>query len=182
MSYVINANGEIRMSPKMTVISSPPLHKTWNMLMDESEAGDTVVKAYLRRNVASMKHKLLEMYGPSFVIGRAKANEVNLCLLDVNVSRKHCEFNLNAIDQSWTVTDFSVNGVSVNGKRCQKFIAVSIVNGDKIILSDQKDLYNWTFCVGEVPEADPRSLNTPSKPIVKMIKRNPKRSPNKLNI
>ena len=33
MSYVINANGEIRMSPKMTVINSPPLHKTWNMLL-----------------------------------------------------------------------------------------------------------------------------------------------------
>ena len=123
-----------------------------------------MTKAYLRRNVDSMKHKLLEMSG-SFVIGRAKAHEVNLCLLDVNVSRKHCEFKFNIVDQSWTVTDFSSNGVSVNGKRCQKSIAVSVVDGDEIILSDQKDIYNWTFCVGEVP--DPSVVNPPTKPIVK---------------
>ena len=123
-----------------------------------------MTKAYLRRNVDSMKHKLLEMSG-SFVIGRAKAHEVNLCLLDVNVSRKHCEFKFNVVDQSWTVTDFSSNGVSVNGKRCQKSIAVSVVDGDEIILSDQKDIYNWTFCVGEVPEdlrrPDPDPANPP---------------------
>ena len=128
---------------------------------------DTVIKAYLKKNVETMnpKHKLLEISSSSFVIGRAKAHEVDLSLLDVNVSRKHCEIKFNTGDQRWTVTDFSVNGVSVNGKSCQKFIATPIVNGDEIILSDQKKIYNWTFCVGEVP--DPSVVNPPTKPIVK---------------
>ena len=102
--------------------------------------------AYLRSNVESMQHKLLKISG-HFTVGRAKVPEVSLCLFDVNISRRHCEFKFNPVDQNWNVTDFSSNGVTVNGIRCNKYVTFSLVDGDQIILADQKDLYSWTFQV-----------------------------------
>ena len=106
--------------------------------------------AFLRSNVKSMKHKLLKLSG-SFTVGRAKVQEVSLCLLDVNISRKHCEFRFNPIEKNWTVTDSSSNGVTVNGKRCQKSVEFSLADGDQIILAEQKHLYSWTFQVPLTP-------------------------------
>ena len=106
--------------------------------------------AFLRSNVKSMKHKLLKLSG-SFTVGRAKVQEVSLCLLDVNISRKHCEFRFNPIEKNWTVTDSSSNGVTVNGKRCQKSVEFSLADGDQIILAEQKHLYSWTFQVPITP-------------------------------
>ena len=105
--------------------------------------------AYLRSNVESMQQKLLKMSG-YFTIGRAKVQEVSLCLLDINISRKHCVFSYNSVDQNWTVTDYSSNGVTVNGIRVQKYVAFALADGDQIILADQ-NLYSWTFQVPLTP-------------------------------
>ena len=107
--------------------------------------------AYLRSNVESMQQKLLRMSEcQNFTIGRAKVQEVSLCLLDINISRKHCEFKYNSVDQNWTVTDYSSNGVTVNGIRVQKYVAFALADGDQIILADQ-NLYSWTFQVPLTP-------------------------------
>ena len=73
-----------------------------------------------------------------------------LCLLDINISRKHCVFSYNSVDQNWTVTDYSSNGVTVNGIRVQKYVAFALADGDQIILADQ-NLYSWTFQVPLTP-------------------------------
>ena len=106
--------------------------------------------AYLRSNVGSMQHKILKMSG-CFTVGRAKVQEVSLCLLDVNISRKHCELRYNPVGQNWTVTDYSSNGVTVNGIRCKKYVAFALADGDQIILADQKKMYNWTLQVPLTP-------------------------------
>ena len=107
--------------------------------------------AYLRSNVESMQQKLLRMSEcQNFTIGRAKVQEVSLCLLDINISRKHCVFSYNSVDQNWTVTDYSSNGVTVNGIRVQKYVAFALADGDQIILADQ-NLYSWTFQVPLTP-------------------------------
>ena len=116
-----------------------------------SENQNVFVAAYLKANCSgvSEKHKVLRLRPPSYSIGRAKLTEVSLCLMDVNISRKHCEFVFSDQEGGWSVTDLSSNGVFVNDTRIPKTIPTQLKSGDSIVLSDQKLLYNWTFLHGE---------------------------------
>ena len=89
------------------------------------------------------------MSSSSYTIGRAKPTDVNLPLIDVNISRKHCEFSFDQESKTWSIQDFSSNGVSVNGIRIDKNSAVHLNSGDVVILSEQNDKYNWTFYLGD---------------------------------
>ena len=96
-----------------------------------------------------MSNSILQLSSSSYTIGRAKPSEVNLPLIDVNISRKHCEFSYDQESKTWSIQDFSSNGVSVNGTRIDKNASVNLHPGDVVILSEQNDKYNWTFNLGE---------------------------------
>ena len=119
--------------------------------------------AYLRGNLCSMNqsHRLLKLR-PDFIIGRGTPAEVDVCLKDINISRKHCRFSVNE-NQTWQLEDLSSNGVWINKSRIDKCSRVSLHEGDNIILSDQKHLYNWIFHLGEVKrEAESDHQDSPS--------------------
>ena len=118
-----------------------------------SENKPVVIAAYLKANHSGMSDKLqvLRLRSPSFSIGRAKLTEVSLCLMDVNISRKHCEFVFSDQEGGWTVTDLSSNGVFINDIRIPKTTPTPLQPGDSIVLSEQKLLYNWIFIHGEPP-------------------------------
>ena len=118
-----------------------------------SENQPVFTAAYLKANCNEMSERLrlLRLRSPSFSIGRAKLTEVSLCLMDINISRKHCEFVFSDKVGGWTVTDLSSNGVFVNDTRIPKTTPTPIKSGDSIVLSEQKLLYNWTFLHGDPP-------------------------------
>ena len=64
-------------------------------------------------------------------------------MMDVNISRKHCQFKHD--NEQWSITDLSSNGVWVNGVRIAKNSPVKLLHMDSVVLSDLKHLYNWTF-------------------------------------
>ena len=49
---------------------------------------DDFVPAFLEGNVQGMSNSILQLSSSSYTIGRAKPSEVNLPLIDVNISRK----------------------------------------------------------------------------------------------
>ena len=118
-----------------------------------SETTTGFVTAHLKGNHKDMseKHRVLKLRSPTYSIGRAKLTEVSLCLMDVNISRKHCEFSFSDKNGGWSVTDLSSNGVQVNDTRIPKNIPTPLKSGDTIVLSDQMHLYNWVFLHGEAP-------------------------------
>merc|ERR1712228_302217 len=89
------------------------------------------------------------------------------------MGRKHCEFSFDQESKTWSIEDFSSNGVSVNGIRIDKNSAVHLNSGDVVILSEQNDKYNWTFHLGDTkrkfqdeedaPSSKRQRLNTASK-------------------
>ena len=104
--------------------------------------------AHLKGNLHDMNHNHRIMHlSPDFIIGRGTLNEVNVCLMDVNISRKHCQFNHE--NNVWTITDLSSNGVWVNGVRIAKNSPIKLQDKDNIVLSDLKHLYNWSFNIGD---------------------------------
>ena len=107
--------------------------------------------AYLKGNPIGMnpKHSILQLC-QDFTIGRGTLTEVNVCLMDVNISRKHCQFNHE--NNVWTITDLSSNGVWVNGVRIAKNSPIKLQDQDKIVLSDLQHLYSWTFNLGEASQ------------------------------
>ena len=133
-----------------------------------SENQTVFVAAYLKANCSGMseKHKVLRLRPPSFSIGRAKLSEVSLCLMDVNISRKHCEFVFSDQEGGWTLTDLSSNGVFINDTRIPKTIPTRLKSGDSIVLSEQKLLYNWIFLHGE-PSFGKRSSSNAEVPDAK---------------
>ena len=122
---------------------------------------DDFVPAFLEGNVPGMLNSSLQFSGPSYTIGRAKATEVNLPLIDVNISRKHCEFSFDKQSKTWSIQDFSSNGVTVNGIRIDKNKLVILKSGDNVILSEQNEKYNWTFNVGELKRKSPDEEDAP---------------------
>ena len=117
--------------------------------------------AYLKANGTAMseKLKLIRVSSPSFTIGRAQYNENGLSLMDISISRKHCEFMFIGPDGGWTVTDFSSNGVFLNDKMIPKMIATPINSGDSIVLSENRTSFNWTFVLGEPSDAETQVLD-----------------------
>jgi len=95
----------------------------------------------------SEDHKQLSLEKPLFKIGRSL--EVDLCLMDVNISRLHCVFSWSE-DSGWMVTDQSSNGVWVGGVRIKKGIPTKIVEGDTVVLSELTKKYSWRFGLGAV--------------------------------
>ena len=104
---------------------------------------DDFVPAFLEGNVQGMLNSSLQFSGPSYTIGRAKPTEVNLPLIDVNISRKHCEFSFDKQSKTWSIQDFSSNGVTVNGIRIDKNKLVILKSGDNVILAEQNEKYNF---------------------------------------
>jgi len=104
-------------------------------------------QAYLLGTSSSMSedHKLLSLNKSQFKIGRSL--EVDLCLMDVNISRLHCVFSLSE-DSGWTVTDQSSNGVWIGGVRVKKGMPTKIVEGDIVVLSELTKKYSWKFGLG----------------------------------
>ena len=92
--------------------------------------------AYLKGNLLGMnpQHSLLQLC-QDFTIGRGTLKEVNVCLMDVNISRKHCQFTVDNDD--WLITDLSSNGVWVNKARIPKNSPVKLKDQDNIALSCQ---------------------------------------------
>ena len=100
----------------------------------------TPAQAYL---MGDSPHSILQFSTEKFEIGRS--TEADLALKDVNISRKHCVFLFHK--DSWTLTDFSSNGVRVNTVKLSKNQPVPLKHGDNIILSDLEK-YQWIFHLG----------------------------------
>ena len=105
----------------------------------------TFVPAFLRgfSPHVSSKHSIIQFTKEKFSVGRNP--EAELCLLDVNISRNHCDFRLEG--DHWTLTDRSSNGLSINGVRAKKTQKMTLDDGDEIILSSQPG-YHWIFKIG----------------------------------
>merc|ERR1712013_948244 len=74
--------------------------------------------------------------------GRSK--EADLCLRDINISRRHAEFSWSA-SGGWSVTNYSDNGIWVNKVRLVKGTSTLLQSGDLVVLSDLRDLFGWHF-------------------------------------
>ena len=104
------------------------------------------------------EHTLVEISGPKFLIGRSV--EADLCLRDTNISRNQCVFTFE--DGSWTLTDLSFNGVTVNKIRVTKNQEVKVFHQDKICLSEQNK-FHWTFNLGTPGPDDATGSGPPQK-------------------
>merc|ERR1719291_1443427 len=93
----------------------------------------------------SADHRVLSITSPKYKIGRSL--EVDLCLMDVNISRLHCVFSF-CDDAEWSVTDHSSNGVWVGGVRTKKGVPTKLKQGDTVVLSELTKLYSWKFGLG----------------------------------
>jgi len=119
--------------------------------MIENNGLDTFIPAFLegKHPEMSITHSHLQLKKPTFSIGRAKPTDVDHPIVDIQISKKHCEFQFNNKDNRWTVIDFSSNGVFVNGNRILKNSPVALESGDEIVFSEQVQKFCWTFNVGE---------------------------------
>ena len=118
----------------------------------------TFVPAFLRgfSPHVSSKHSLIQFSKEKFSVGRNP--EAELCLLDVNISRNHCDFKLEG--DRWTLTDRSSNGLSINGVRAEKTQKMTLDDGDEIILSSQPG-YHWIFKIGTPDLSTEQPQKTP---------------------
>merc|ERR1719167_29389 len=73
-----------------------------------------------------------------------KPKEADLCLRDINISRRHAEFSWSASD-GWSITNYSDNGIWVNKIGLVKGTSTSLQSGDLVVLSDLRDLFGWHF-------------------------------------
>jgi pSer/pThr/pTyr-binding forkhead associated (FHA) protein len=113
----------------------------------------------------SAEHSVLSLNSPEFKIGRSK--EVDLCLMDVNISRLQCIISWCQDSQQWSVTDHSSNGVWAGGLRTSKGVPTLLNQGDIIVLSDLKQLYSWRFGMGKV---DPEEIDDQEEPMMKKMR------------
>jgi len=109
--------------------------------MQESKF-DSPAQLLANNDEMSLDYSIVEIQKPHFKIGRSL--EVDLCLMDVNISRLHCEFTWNK-ELGWALTDYSSNGVSIGSERVQKGTKTKIEEGDVVILSDLPKRYSWKF-------------------------------------
>ena len=113
----------------------------------------------------STEHRVLSLNSPQFKIGRSK--EVDLCLMDVNISRLQCVISWCQDSHQWSVADHSSNGVWVGGVRTTKGVPTTLNQGDIIVLSDLKQLYSWRFGMGKV---DAEEIDDQEEPMTKKRK------------
>merc|ERR1719341_1056454 len=88
----------------------------------------------------------LNLEKPKYTMGRSK--EADLCIKDINVSRRHAEFTWRSSD-GWSVTNFSDNGIWVNKIPLAKGTSIALKPGDLVVLSNLGNLFSWRFHLGE---------------------------------
>jgi len=90
------------------------------------------------------QHHELLLVKPKYTMGRCL--EADLCIKDVNVSRRHADFAWTS-PGGWGVTNHSENGIWVNGAKVNKGSFRPLVPGDLVVLSDLRQLYSWTLAL-----------------------------------
>merc|ERR1719341_475881 len=86
----------------------------------------------------------LNLKKPKYTMGRSK--EANLCIKDINISRRHAEFTWSG---GWGLTNFSDNGIWVNKIPLIKGTSIALKPGDLVVLSNLGDLFSWRFHLQE---------------------------------
>lgn len=79
--------------------------------------------------------------GETLVLGRDPAM-CSIVFEDYNVSRQHCAIRYNAAENRYYVTDLSSNGTFLeDGIRLQPQTETAVERGEKVYLSNQKDVF-----------------------------------------